>query len=722
MIIEKDQLGESTITNIKGGANDPAYVMYTSGSTGRPKGVCIPNRAIVRLVRNSNYLEFSKELVFLQLSNVSFDASTLEIWGALLNGAQLVLIPQQKPTLSEITDAIHRYGVTTVWFTSGLFNLLVDEHLIELATLKNILTGGDVLSVPHISKALEALGPGVLINGYGPTENTTFTCCYPINDLNDIPGSIPIGYPIANTQVYILDKDQNPVGIGEEGELYTGGSGLALGYLNQAELTAEKFIDDPFSVEANLPSGQAGAKMYKTGDLVRWSTDGRIEFVGRVDNQIKLRGFRIELGEIEAALLELEDVKDGVVICREDRPDDKQIIAYYVDNNENSTEERSNEIRSNIERIIRSQLPDHMVPTAFVKMQELPLNPNGKVDRKALPQPDIRTHVRNEKFESPRDHLERTLASIWQQLLGVEQIGVHDNFFELGGHSLLGISMFEQIKKQFDQELSLSALFQAPTVAKLASMLKDGGYKQLWENLSPIQPNGSFPPFFCVHGDEANYFIPQYLGKVQPFYAFFHQGEDGSKIKYTKVEDLATHFIKEMKTVRSKGPYYLGGYSFGGIVAYEMAQQLIAEGEEIGLLAMFDTAEPNEHARSMDEEKKFYDPIKKAIMRPMAQRYLNSGNPIPPKLRHFYIIDTYDKAIHAYKAKKLKGDLTLFRAKATTGNAKMGWEDLVQGEVTVHEVPGDHYSMIKEPDVRVLAEKLAEQLDHAYRARSIEAV
>lgn len=713
LIVKREHLDMAEQVQVNGGPEDLAYIMYTSGSTGQPKGVSVPNRAITRLVRNTNFMEFSQDLVFLQLSNISFDASTLELWGALLNGAKLVLMPEQKPTLSQIVDAIHQHGITTVWFTAGLFNLLVDEHLIGLSTLKHILTGGDVLSVPHVSKALEALGPGVLINGYGPTENTTFTCCYPINDLDDIPGSIPIGYPITNTQVYILDKDGQPVGAGEEGELYTGGEGLALGYWKREELTAEKFVPNPFSDKPD-------AKMYRTGDLVRWMPDGRVEFIGRVDNQIKLRGFRVELGEIEAALLEHPLVKNGAVICREDRPGDKQVVAYCVAQNEEGKQPDEGLLRSTVERDLKASLPEYMVPAAIVVMDQLPLNANDKIDRKALPAPAGRTHDTQTNYEAPRNHLERSLASIWQQLLGVEQIGIHDNFFELGGHSLLGISMFEQIKQQYNQELSLAALFQAPTVAKLAKQLEDGGFEQQWENLSPVQPKGELPPFFCVHGDEANYFIPRYLGEEQPFFAFFHQGEDGSRIKYTNVEELAAHFIQELKTVRPQGPYNLGGYSFGGIVAYEMAQQLKAAGDEVGLLAMIDTAEPEEHARSMDEEKKFYDPIKKAIMRPIAQRYLNADKPLPPKLRHFYIIDTYDKAIHAYAAKKYDGDLVLFRAKATTGDPEMGWGKFVSGKVIVHEVPGDHYSLIKEPDVRQLAEKLGEYLDQVHKRNSVE--
>ena len=278
-----------------GKPDSPAYIMYTSGSTGEPKGVVVPHRAVTRLVRDQNYLPFGPDLTFLQLSNISFDASTLELWGALLNGAKLVLQPQQKPTLQEIISTIRQQKVTTVWFTAGLFNLLVDEHVESLCGLKHILTGGDVLSVPHVKRALRVVGRGVLINGYGPTENTTFTCCHAIDDEHALKARVPIGRPITNTTAHILDEAMNPVAIGGKGELYTGGEGVALGYWGKPGLTAEKFVDDPFS---DTP----GAKLYRTGDFVRWLPDGTIDFLGRGDGQVKVRGFRVELGEIESAI------------------------------------------------------------------------------------------------------------------------------------------------------------------------------------------------------------------------------------------------------------------------------------------------------------------------------------------------------------------------------------------------------------------------------------
>ncbi|MFZ1685775.1 MAG: amino acid adenylation domain-containing protein [Flavobacteriales bacterium] len=715
----------------------PAYIMYTSGSTGKPKGVVVPHRAVTRLVRDQNFLPFGPHQVFLQLSNISFDASTLEIWGALLNGGKLVLQPQQKPTLAEITDSVQVHGVTAVWFTAGLFNLLVDDHLDGLRGLKHILTGGDVLSVPHVKRALRVLGPGVLINGYGPTENTTFTCCYAIDDEKAFKNSVPIGKPIGSTRVHILDEALRPVALGQKGELYAGGDGVALGYWNQPELTAERFIDDPFANVMVSPSnhGSTGElavrrahrdkpKLYRTGDIVRWLPDGTVEFIGRADGQVKVRGFRIELGEIEAAMDDHPLVKDRVVICRTDGPGEKQLTAYvvplpgHVSETDTAAQEQ---LVAGLREQLRERLPEHMMPSAFVVMKEFPLNPNGKVDKKALPAPEFRTQTMRAQHVSPRDHIERLLAGIWCELLGVEDIGVHDNFFDLGGHSLIGIQLLAQVEQQHGKSLALKTLFQAPTIAGMAKLLQEGGTSATWTNLSAIQPNGNAIPFFCVHGDEANHFLPRYLGNDQPFYAFFHQGEDGKPIRFTRVPDIAAHFIAEMRTVRANGPYLLGGYSFGGIVAFEMAQQLRKSGEEVALLALFDTYDPLEFLKVMSEEAKPWEGLRKTIMRRAVRYYQRRAKLLPPKLRHFYIIDTYDAAIRSYIARPYDGPITVFKALQSTGVDHMGWAQWSQ-HVDVRHVPGDHYSMIKEPDVRTLSTVLGSCIDLAVSKRAVEAV
>lgn len=679
----------------------PAYIMYTSGSTGTPKGVVVPHRAIVRLVRDQNFVAFGPDLCWLQLSNISFDASTLEIWGALLNGGRLALQAQQKPTLPEICDAIDRHKVTSVWFTVGLFNMLVDEQLDRLRGLKHILTGGDVLSVPHVKRAFKALGPNVLINGYGPTENTTFTCCFPINSEASITDSVPIGFPLNNTTVHVLDEQRNPVPVGRKGELYAGGDGVALGYWRRDDLTAEKFIDDPFS-------GRRGAKLYRTGDIVKWQADGSIAFIGRADGQVKIRGFRIELGEIENALNDVSAVKDKVVVARQDGPGEKQLVCYVVPADARDLEDpdRRAALLDRVREHLRGRLPAYMVPTAFVAMADLPLTANGKIDRRALPAPAPPARARKAERTAPRTDLERILAEIWGRVLNTSDIGPHDDFFDLGGHSLIGIQLLGLVEQRLNKALPLKSLFEAPTIAQFAELLQGDGTVHEWKNLSLIQPKGTAPPLFCVHGDEASHFLPKYLGDDRPFYAFFHQGEDGKAIRYTTVESIASFFISELKQARPHGPYLLCGYSFGGIVAYEMAQQLTAMGDEVPYLAVIDAYSPALHGEAIASDLKVYDPIKKAVLRALVARFLRNGGTVPERFRNFHIIDTYDRAAMAYTPRPFAGKLTVMKAERSWGPKEMGWEQLAKGGLEVRMVPGDHYDLIKEPHVSALAYEL----------------
>jgi amino acid adenylation domain-containing protein len=441
-------------------AEDLAYVMYTSGSTGTPKGVAVPHRAVVRLVRETNYASFSPNETFLQLAPISFDASTFEIWGPLLNGGKLVVMPPAPPTLEEIGRAISTHGVTTLWLTSGLFNAMVDERLSDLRPLRQLLAGGDILSVPHVSKALRELPSTRLINGYGPTESTTFACCYTIAPDERLGGAIPIGQPIANTTAHILDENLQPVPVGVSGELFIGGDGLARGYWRQTELTAEKFIADPFSVEP-------GARLYRTGDLARWRGDGAIEFLGRADNQIKLRGYRIEPGEIETALKRQPDILDSAVVLRQDTPGDKRLIAYVV--REQSVTSEFNQ--SAMMAALRKSLPEYLVPSAIMALPALPRTPNGKLDRNALPEPPSSRPM--DSAGAPQTRFEEKVAAIWAEVLGVESVGRTDNFFDLGGHSLSGLRLVNQLREALGEHLALAIVFEAPTVARMADFLEE---------------------------------------------------------------------------------------------------------------------------------------------------------------------------------------------------------------------------------------------------------
>ncbi len=708
-----------TTSGPQGTALSPAYIMYTSGSTGQPKGVVVPHRAVVRLVKGQDFLPFGPELVFLQLSNISFDASTLELWGSLLNGARLVLQPQHKPTLQEIVTTIKQHKVTTVWFTAGLFNLMVDGHLEDLRGLKHILSGGDVLSLPHVKRALRTLGPDVLINGYGPTENTTFTTTFSINDEAALKVRVPIGKPLHNTTAHIVDADMRPVAVGEKGELYTGGDGVALGYWNQPELTAERFVDDPFST---VP----GAKLYRTGDLVRWLPDGNIDFIGRSDGQVKVRGFRVELGEIEEAIGEHPEVRDRVVMVRTDMPGEKQVTAYLVPKELGAMEgdvDAQQTFITGVRDYLRKQLPSHMVPTAFMILPELPLTPNGKVDKRKLPVPELRTQTLQVQYVAPRNATETELAALWSEKLGVPRLGVHDNFFDLGGHSLIAIELLAKVDEKYKVSLPLNSLYQAPTVAGFAKLIQGKNMPSGLENLAPVQPDGDRIPFFCVHGDEANHHISRYLGNDQPYYAFFHQAEEGRRIQYTSVESIAAHYIKELKTIRPEGPYLLGGYSFGGIVAYEMARQLSAEGHQVPLLAMFDMYAPEQFMEVMKRHEKIHFPLKNLVMRYLVKRALKTtGKVASPRLRHFYIIDTYHNAINAYQPKPYNGTVTVFKAGSSEGPDDMGWKELVKGGLDLHTLPGDHYSLIKDPGVVRLVQELSASLDRAVSKHAVEAV
>ncbi|MDB6028675.1 MAG: cyclohexanecarboxylate-CoA ligase [Verrucomicrobiales bacterium] len=435
--------------------NSLAYVMYTSGSTGKPKGVLIPHRGITRLVKETNYARFSTSDVFLQFAPISFDASTFEIWGALLNGAKLVIYPPEMLSLANLGDFLLSEEITTLWLTAGLFHQMVDENVEKLRGLKQLLAGGDVLAVPQVLKALRELPNCQLINGYGPTENTTFTCCYTVP--RDWSGAaLPIGKPISNTKVYILDDALQPVPVAVSGELYIGGDGLAREYLHAPELTAQKLPRNPFG-------NTAEDRLYKTGDLVRWQSDGTIEFLGRLDNQVKVRGFRVELGEIETVLSQHAAVQESAVLARQ-TPVGKELVAYVV------SKDKSPIDAGTLRSFLQQKLPPYMVPAHFVSLERFPLTANGKIDRQKLPAPEGR--VPDATLRTlPRNSAEEKLQAIWSEVLGNNAIGVEENFFELGGHSLLATQVISRAGRTFGHDLPLRLLFEHPTIATFAEAI-----------------------------------------------------------------------------------------------------------------------------------------------------------------------------------------------------------------------------------------------------------
>ena len=434
-----------------------AYVMYTSGSTGRPKGVEILHKGITRLLFGMDCICLDKSQTLLQMAPMSFDASTFELWGALHHGGKCVLFPDRIPTIDKLELAIQEHGISTIFLTSSLLNMVMDEKPEILSSIQQLLTGAEVLSVNHVRRALDMLPSVQLVNCYGPTESTTFTSCYVIpKQLDDPIRSIPIGRPIKNTQVYILDQFLNPVPVGVPGELHIAGPGLARGYLRRPELTAEKFVPDPFSQDPN-------SRLYKTGDQARYLPDGNIQFLGRLDRQVKIRGFRVELGEIEMVLNQHPQIRESVVAIQEYTSGSKRLIGYVVAAKDE--EPNMDEIR----KFLRKKLPDYMIPLIFVPMDSFPLTSTGKIDRRALPIPDqLDTKA---EYAAPKTSTQKKMANIWAEVLGLEKIGINSNFFDLGGHSLMAVRIISRLRAVFQIDLPLHMLFESPSVAELSDLV-----------------------------------------------------------------------------------------------------------------------------------------------------------------------------------------------------------------------------------------------------------
>jgi amino acid adenylation domain-containing protein len=469
--------------NHAGGPEDLAYVMYTSGSTGNPKGVRVPHRAVLRLVKNNSFASFSADEVFLQLAPLSFDAATFEIWGALLNGGKLVLAPAGRVTPEDIGAIVLKHNITTMWLTAALFHLMVTNHLESLRPLHQLLAGGDVLSVTHVRRLLEELPHLRLINGYGPTENTTFTCCHTITLDSLVSGTVPIGRPISNTRIYIVDAAMQPVPVGVTGELFAAGDGVSLGYLNAPELTAEKFVSHTFAPGLT-------ERLYRTGDLARYRTDGTVEFLGRADTQVKVRGYRIELAEIEYAL-ERSPLVRGAVACvrtdwvtEHDAPGDKRLAAYVIPEKPGDTAGLIAELRA----YLKTQLPEYMQPAAIMAVESFPRTVNGKVDRRALPAPQPEILMRERAVVYPRNPQEEKLALIWSNVLNLKEVSVEDSIFELGGDSLM-IFRINTLANQAGMKITARHIFQYKTISAICAQVQENRDEQPTELTgTTIQP------------------------------------------------------------------------------------------------------------------------------------------------------------------------------------------------------------------------------------------
>jgi aspartate racemase len=727
-------------------ADNLIYVIYTSGSTGTPKGVSVAHRAINRLVFNTNYVEIDSADRIAQASNASFDAATFEVWGALLHGAQLVGVAKDvalspRRFAAEIQDK----KISVMFLTTALFNQISRDTPRAFSSMRQLMFGGEACDPNCVREVLKHGPPQQLMHVYGPTESTTFATWHLIESVSDDATTIPIGRPLSNTTTYIVDRSFNPVSVGVAGELYLGGDGLARGYLNRPELTNERFVANPFSHDPN-------DRLYRTGDVARYLPDGSIEFVGRKDHQVKIRGFRIELGEIETALNEHESISESIVTVIEAGAGDKRLAAYFVP--ANGVAINAGELRD----FLRRKLPDYMAPTSFVALDALPLSPNGKVDRRALPAPDAIKLATGIDYAAPADELELMLTKIWEKVLGLRRVGIDDNFFDLGGHSLLAVQLFAQIEKAFNRNLPLATLFHAPTIKQLAAVLREEGWPAPWSSLVMIQPGAKRRPFFCVHAAGGNVLeyreLARLLGPDQPFYGFQAQGLDGRQAPHTSIKEMAVHYIKEMREVQPEGPYLLGGRSSGGTIAFEMACQLLAAGEQVAMLALLDTFPAgyfkllpgnsslgqrlarrakkwqahltNLRGLSAADKLKYlatklhYAPAKAKhkIYRRAYKIYQRIGRPLPPVLKNIEEINF--TAVKDYEPQIYSGDVTLFLASDLTADydSKDGWRELVRGNIETHEIPGNHLNIIKEPGVNVLAEKLKGCLATAEDAKS----
>jgi amino acid adenylation domain-containing protein len=724
-----------------------AYVIYTSGSTGRPKGALIHHRGL------SNYLRWAAREYQGSVghgvpvhSPIGFDLTVTSLFVPLVCGQHVSIVPQDQgvgalgETLSGDTDW------TLVKITPAHLDLLARQISPTAAAgqVRTFVVGGETLRGESLAFWRDHAPATRIVNEYGPTE-TVVGCCVYVFPAGEAPeGPVPIGKPIANTELYVLDEQGQPVPAGRPGELYIGGAGVARGYLNQPALTASRFVP--------LFGPDAGPhRLYRTGDGVQRRADGDLEFLGRLDEQVKIRGYRIELGEIESVLAAHPGVRETAVLAREDTPGDRRLVAYLV-------WEREPAEPAALRAFLKKKLPEYMVPAAIVSLPALPLTPNGKVDRKALPPPPVVVSAPPPDSSSV-DSLESQIRHAWQDALRLSSIGVDDDFFELGGHSLQALVVVRRLEQSLRRDLPLSVMLRARTVRQLAELLRQDQHAPVASCLVRLRTGNGRPPFYCVHGAAANVLylegLARHLSPDIPLYGIQSRGLDGAQEPLTSTEAMAAHYLDEIRKVQPHGPYYLGGLSFGGTIAFEMAQQLHARGEEVGLVALMDTNLPTWRAYTPDRSALFYGRIYPtiailernylALRRGGARAYLRQGlarlmrrGPSkngqrndaerPDGLTNTDLLSaTLEKvwkanlaAADKYSPRPYPGRLTLFWATdwptPSRRDARLAWADFAEAGLEVHRVPGSHGSFRFEPHVRVLAEKLDVCLKRAQAA------
>jgi amino acid adenylation domain-containing protein len=730
-----------------------AYVIYTSGSTGQPKGVMVTQRGLV------NYLHWATHAYGLSderkqrsgaalHSSISFDLSITSLWAPLVAGKSVVLVAEEHG-LEGLVKTLRDQGPFGLIKLTPSHLVLLNQQL-EAEELRDtaevVVLGGEGLASEQVEVWREQASQTRLINEYGPTETVVGCCVYEVQAETRRTRAIPIGRPIANTQLYVLDRSLEPVPVGVVGEIYIGGFGVARGYLRRPELTAEKFVPHPFAED--------GARLYRTGDLARYMADGNIDFLGRVDEQVKIRGYRIELGEIENALRASEGVKDAVVVV-EDGAGEKRLIGYVV---------AETEVTLQAERLraqLREQLPDYMVPPVFMELEKLPLTANGKVDRRALPALGVPSPARTRTLTAPRNTLEIVIAKVWEELLGIAPIGITDNFFDLGGSSILAVRMIARIEKQLGKDIPLNSLFKGATIEHLAQVVSEDSGPQPWSPLVPIQPLGSKLPFFCVHAVGGRvlsfYLLARYLGQDQPFYGIeaapLYEVEDQD----LTIEQIAAQYVEAVRMFQPVGPYLLGGFSFGGSVAFEMACQLQKQGQQVALLAVMDTHSPL-FMNKLPQDDEVYQLVGLAWVSARERgEYLELDPEVLRRLEPEERLNYFLKEVKAaglapqdveiaqlrrflvgYSARQraqrkyspdysFDGSLTLFRceqedaetmrmmerAGVDANDLAYGWSGFCSGPVHIHRVAGHHDRMCKEPYVQSLAAALHACLERA---------
>ncbi|WP_103502430.1 non-ribosomal peptide synthetase [Streptomyces sp. SM14] len=693
------------------GVDAAMYLMFTSGSTGRPKGVAVTHRNVADLVADGCWDLANHERMLVH-SAIGFDASTYELWVPLLNGCELVIAPGDGADVAELDRTIREHEVTAAYFTMGLFHIMADEGLETLKLLREVWTGGDTASPAALQRVLDHCPDTVLVHSYGPTE-ATFASHHQRLDttVRTLPG-VFLGRPLDNTRIHVLDSALRPVPVGVPGEMYIAGDQVARGYVGRPALTAERFVADPFAGD--------GGRMYRTGDLVLWTPEGELRFLGRSDGQVKLRGFRIEPGEIEAALARHPEVGQVAVVVREDRPGDKRLVAYAVPRS-GGAGVSAEELRE----AAAATLPEHMVPSAVMILETIPLTVNGKPDRRALPAPAVRA---DRGGRAPRNPREEVLCGLFAEILGVPDVGIDDNFFDLGGHSLLGVRLVTRMRSVLGVERGVRDLFRTPTVAGL---LDDGPVDgDSMAVMLPLRPQGTQRPLFCVHPGTGMGWpysgLARHLGSDQPLYAVQSRALSEPGFVADSVETMAADYLERIRRVQPWGPYRLMGWSFGGAVAHAMTAMLESQGEEVELLALMDCyPRAGERGRRKLTEKDMLDLLVEEPHSDLGGRtdpqavgdLMRRRDPVFAGFTDDELLAVINASVnHAeimwdYDPPRTAAEITFLMATRMSSLQYQpeNWAKFVDGDIDVHYIDTSHLKMAEpEPMAhigRVLAEK-----------------